>query len=396
MPMNESAVSFGFVGSGLGDRHQQIVDGVTTNYTLDLAAGLTQVLDDGTNTYLYGNGRIAQAGSTTEYFLGDALGSVRQLADPTGAMTLTQSYAPYGDVVSSIGSSQTNYAFTGEARDANELTYLRARYLDANTGRFISRDTWAGNYNSPLSLNKWNYTEGNPVNYTDPTGHYKDCPIGYLSTDKGCIRTPNIISRQQWGAKPPHEIVMCGILGCVVMGEGFYDPECNPSGYVLYSILHPDRTLADIYDTIVVHHSGNTNDQSVQSVQNGHNIKGDVDIDYHYVIAKNGAIYEGRDIGVRGAHVKLGNTGKIGILIMGDFEPGDYVNLPVIGEIKVNDEPADNPTEAQKSSLEEMIVYLDARYGINEIGGHKDFNSTRCPGENLLPFVNYLKQKYNR
>ncbi len=54
---------------------------MTTNYTLDLAAGLTQVVDDGTNTYLYGNGRIAQVDSTTEYFLGDALGSVRQLAD---------------------------------------------------------------------------------------------------------------------------------------------------------------------------------------------------------------------------------------------------------------------------------------------------------------------------
>ncbi len=29
------------IGIGLGDRHQQTVDGVTTNYTLDLAAGLT-------------------------------------------------------------------------------------------------------------------------------------------------------------------------------------------------------------------------------------------------------------------------------------------------------------------------------------------------------------------
>jgi len=37
-----------------------VVAGVTTTYTLDLAAGLTQVLADGTHTYLYGNGRIAQ------------------------------------------------------------------------------------------------------------------------------------------------------------------------------------------------------------------------------------------------------------------------------------------------------------------------------------------------
>ena len=65
---------------------------MTTNYTLDLAAGLTQVLADGTNTYLYGNGRISQHDTGTpdnSYFLVDALGSVRQLADPLGAVTLT-------------------------------------------------------------------------------------------------------------------------------------------------------------------------------------------------------------------------------------------------------------------------------------------------------------------
>jgi YD repeat-containing protein len=45
---------------GTGDRIGQTVNGVTTTYALDLTAGLTQVLSDGANTYLYGNGRIAQ------------------------------------------------------------------------------------------------------------------------------------------------------------------------------------------------------------------------------------------------------------------------------------------------------------------------------------------------
>ncbi len=34
--------------------------------------GLTQVLNDGANKYLYRNGRIAQVGNSTVYFLGDA------------------------------------------------------------------------------------------------------------------------------------------------------------------------------------------------------------------------------------------------------------------------------------------------------------------------------------
>jgi|GEM_PF-6945005 len=60
--------------NGLGDRLSQ--NGV--NYTLDLNTGLTQVLSDGTTTYLYGLGRIAQLNTDTlmtDYFLGDALGS---------------------------------------------------------------------------------------------------------------------------------------------------------------------------------------------------------------------------------------------------------------------------------------------------------------------------------
>jgi hypothetical protein len=49
-----------------------------------LNAGLTQVLDDGTSTYTYGLGRISQTNTVTEYFLGDALGSVRQMTDTAG------------------------------------------------------------------------------------------------------------------------------------------------------------------------------------------------------------------------------------------------------------------------------------------------------------------------
>ena len=78
-------MDFGY--GGLGDRHQQ--NGV--NYTLDLNTGLTQVLSDGTNTYLYGNGRISQFSIVNsqlpEYFLGDALGSMRQLANTAGVVS---------------------------------------------------------------------------------------------------------------------------------------------------------------------------------------------------------------------------------------------------------------------------------------------------------------------
>ena len=51
------------------------------------------------------------------------------------------------------------------------MIYLRARWYNPADGRFQSRDTWGGDYNRPLSLNRWNYTKANPVNYVDPTGN---------------------------------------------------------------------------------------------------------------------------------------------------------------------------------------------------------------------------------
>jgi RHS repeat-associated protein len=106
--------------------------------------------------------------------MGDALGSVRQLTNEEAEITLTKSYAPYGEVMSTSGSGESAFAFTDEATDANGVTYLRARYYASNTGRFLSRDTWGGDVNSPMSFNLWSYVHGDPINLTDPTGHYAD------------------------------------------------------------------------------------------------------------------------------------------------------------------------------------------------------------------------------
>jgi RHS repeat-associated protein len=154
--------------NGFGDRLTQ--NG--TQYTLDLNAGLTQVLSNGTTSYTYGMGRISQqSGTTHEYFLSDALGSVRQLVNGAGNVTLAKSYDPYGVVTQSGGTSHTDYGFTGESYgDSTQLLYLRARYYNPANGRFQSRDTWDGDKNRPMSYNSWLYVYGNPINLTDPTG----------------------------------------------------------------------------------------------------------------------------------------------------------------------------------------------------------------------------------
>ncbi len=103
--------------------------------SLSFCVGLTQVLSDGTDSYLYGNGRIAQYdASGAQYFLGDALDSVRQLVDANGEVLLAQSYEPYGAVLESVGEGESSYGFAAEMRDSYiKLIYLPSRdYLQTD------------------------------------------------------------------------------------------------------------------------------------------------------------------------------------------------------------------------------------------------------------------------
>ena len=60
---------------------------------------------------------------------------------------------------------------SGEQYDSDlALYYLRARYYNPNTGRFMSRDPEDGKAADPKSLHKYLYAGGDPVNGWDPTG----------------------------------------------------------------------------------------------------------------------------------------------------------------------------------------------------------------------------------
>jgi len=102
------------------------------------------------------------------------------MTDVSGAVSYTAAYSPYGERLGSQGSAVTPYGFTGEWEDSYiKLIYLRSRYYSPATGKFLTRDSWQGDYNRPLSLNRWAYVEGNPINYSDPTGnnpHFEDLP----------------------------------------------------------------------------------------------------------------------------------------------------------------------------------------------------------------------------
>ena len=64
------------------------------------------------------------------------------------------------------------FTYSGEVYDPEtKLYYLRARYYDPSVGRFITEDTYKGQVDNPLSLNRYTYTHNNPIRNIDPTGH---------------------------------------------------------------------------------------------------------------------------------------------------------------------------------------------------------------------------------
>jgi RHS repeat-associated protein len=167
---------------GLGNRLAQWATGLAITYTNDTTGDLTQVLvqtdDTGATTYLYGVARIAQqSAASTDYFLDDGLGSVRQLADASGDVTLEKAYDPYGHPLSTLGSGSTRFDFAGEYKDPSALIYLRARYYTSRRGRFIQADSWAGNYENPGTLNRFVYGLNAPTLLTDPSGNV--CVVGF-------------------------------------------------------------------------------------------------------------------------------------------------------------------------------------------------------------------------
>ena len=105
-------------------------------------------------------------------YLYDGHGTVRALANENGKITDTYTYDAFGNLISSTGSTANSYRYCGEQFDSTTgLYYLRARYMDTSTGRFISQDTYAGSTADPISLHKYIYANSNPVMYSDPSGY---------------------------------------------------------------------------------------------------------------------------------------------------------------------------------------------------------------------------------
>ena len=175
-----------------GNRITQNIREVERRFLVDDGT-LPQVLEeypsggDAEVSYVHGNDLISQDRGTNglSCYQVDGLGSVRSLTNTNGIVTDQYAYDAFGRVITNTGDTDNAYLFAGEQRDLNVgLDYLRARYMDYSTGRFMNRDPFRGSELNPMSLNPYLYAHANPVNNIDPSGLFS---LGEVMTVVGIL-----------------------------------------------------------------------------------------------------------------------------------------------------------------------------------------------------------------
>lgn len=136
-------------------------------------------------------GDIGTAGATTplhsQYWHVDQLGSITAIASSDGVVTQRYSYDPFGKrrelngaydgsgqlIFEHIAGISTDRGFTGhEHLDDVGIVHMNGRTYDPIVGRFMQPDPLIQFEDHAQSFNRYSYVLNNPLNATDPTGHF--------------------------------------------------------------------------------------------------------------------------------------------------------------------------------------------------------------------------------
>ncbi|GHV21350.1 hypothetical protein AGMMS49959_10350 [Planctomycetales bacterium] len=212
--------------------------------------------------------------------------------------------------------------------------------------------------------------------------------LGCGRADKKAVSVTEAVN--SLSPQPPAPLLGQG--GALVLPE----PTAQAISAVSRKQWHANEPLAGKMTTmngcnrITIHHEGNpkpNNDgnptavaASLRGIQKAHCQSMDAgDIGYHFIIDRQGLIWQGRDLRYQGAHVKSNNSHNIGIMCLGNFE-------------------LQQPTQAQLNALGKLSRALSKGYRIppNQIFAHRELRSTACPGKNLYAYVQTIRDQIKR
>jgi hypothetical protein len=142
----------------------------------------------------------------------------------------------------------------------------------------------------------------------------------------------------------------------------------NPMGKVLRITLHHTGEHAGLV--------GLPDVEVIRRIEKYHrNERGWAAIGYHYLVGKDGRVYEGRPVKYQGAHVSSENENNLGISVMGDFNRS-------------------LPNAKQLAAVEAFLTDQRLRFNVakRSIFGHRDLNKSVCPGDALYAWLRNYKR----
>jgi RHS repeat-associated protein len=118
------------------------------------------------------------------------------------------------------------YGFVGAPRDpVTGFIYLRSRWYDPKTGRFVLIDPQRGKPEDPGSQHPYVYAHGDPVNKTDPSG---ELTLTQISLGAGLLAGFASSGITAYRGGSPQEIVQAGIATGLVTTATVYGAGAAP------------------------------------------------------------------------------------------------------------------------------------------------------------------------
>ncbi|MBM2827305.1 MAG: N-acetylmuramoyl-L-alanine amidase domain protein [Dehalococcoidia bacterium] len=250
-------------------------------------------------------------------------------------------------------------AALGEKKGATDLVFIQGRFLQCLLSVTSPRS-------APAPM-----LEGLDLTYIDSSQGPEAPRPSWHTMEKGSIARltrPPVVSRSQWGANESYRFQY---------GKEIWPPTYSPAR------------------KIIVHHTASSDGgqdaaAAVRAIYYYHTVtQGWGDIGYNFLIDRFGNFYEGRQGGpnVIGAHTAGHNAGAVGVAMIGNFQTGE-------------------PPQAGVNALLSFLIAKSVQHAIVPTGsgtfvnkvypniiGHKDAQSTTCPGDKLYALLPTLREK---
>jgi len=167
--------SSAYVYDGLGNRVSKTQGTATTKYHYDHLGRLLFETDQSGNviaSYCYAGASLVSmrvSNGTVYCYHFDKTGNTLALTDTPGNVANAYLYDSFGKVMTQTGTVRNPFTYVGAfgvIDEGNGIYYMKNRYYDAITGKFIQKDPigFAG------GINLYAYVGNNPVGSNDPNG----------------------------------------------------------------------------------------------------------------------------------------------------------------------------------------------------------------------------------